>query len=336
MNCDESIERLPWMLNGTLEEGEHDEVRRHLATCERCRAALNDTREAWTIFDQHLPSDTLVALAYGEAPQGLDSALAERHLASCPQCAAELELARMSRRLEEDDKVAVFPGPRAPKAEVAREGSRTWRAATLAAGLAGLVAASGWIYEFQQAGDLAERLAQQPAAVQESRPAAPVPAPPVQPDSDASAAQLANLQKQLDAARQQVQQNQATLEKATQRVAEFSRSAMEPQLNAQVVTGPEVVRDGSGTEAREAVLPGDQPAMLTLPAESKGAVRTVEIVDGGGKVVWSGAGLRSDKDLEYKIQFHSGFLKPGRYTIQLYETVSGKQAPRERYAIRVQ
>src|SRR3954453_20110615 len=134
MNCDESIERLPWFLNGTLEGGEHDEVRRHLETCERCRTALNDTREAWAIFGQHLPSEALVALAYGEPPAGIDPDLAERHLASCPQCAAELELARTSRHLEDDDRIAVFPGARTLKTTGGRDGgTRTWRTAALAA-----------------------------------------------------------------------------------------------------------------------------------------------------------------------------------------------------------
>src|SRR6059058_1585796 len=120
MNCDDAIEFLPWLLNGSLEARERDEVRRHLTDCERCRAALNDTREAWTVFSQHLPGEALVALAYGEAPAGVDPALAERHLASCPECAAELELARTSRRLEEDDRIAVFPG-RTPRVEAPQD-----------------------------------------------------------------------------------------------------------------------------------------------------------------------------------------------------------------------
>jgi hypothetical protein len=330
MNCDEAIEFLPWLLNGTLEEGEHDEVRRHLATCEACRAALKETREAWEIFDQHLPSETLVALAYGEAPQGTDPTLAERHLSSCPQCAAELELARMSRRLEEDDKVAVFPGSRSLKTEGARDGgSRTWRAAALAASFTGLVAASGWFYEFQQAG-IYKQLAQKPAPVQapQSRPTAP--APPVQSVPGASATQLAEMQKRVEESERQVQQNQAALAKTAQQVAELRRSALEPQLNAQVVTVQEVVR---GTEGQEAVLLGGQPAMLPLPAKSTGAVRNVEILNGGGKVVWTGAGLRSDKDLEYKISFPAGFLKPGHYTIRLLDPKSGEL--RETYALNV-
>src|SRR4051812_22598037 len=105
MTCDQAIELLPWYLNGTLESGELAEVRQHLETCERCRAALAETGQAWSVFTQHVPAQDLVALAWGEDP----SLAAEEHLAACAECAAELEMARMSRRLEEEDNVAVFP-----------------------------------------------------------------------------------------------------------------------------------------------------------------------------------------------------------------------------------
>jgi anti-sigma factor RsiW len=163
MNCDQAIEFLPWLLNGTLEATERDEVRRHLATCESCRAALNDTREAWTVFGQHLPSDALVALAYGEPPAGVDPAMAERHLASCPECTAELELARMSRRLEEDDRIATFPAK--PARETGRE-YRTWRGAALAASLAGLIAFGGWFHAVQRSGLVSELQAKNQAIQQ--------------------------------------------------------------------------------------------------------------------------------------------------------------------------
>jgi hypothetical protein len=154
MTCDQAIELLPWYLNGTLEATERDEVRHHLATCEACRQALAETREAWQIFDQHLPSEALVALAWGEPPAGIDSTLAERHLAGCPQCATALELARTSRHLEEDDRIALFPAKPAvaPALETRGEGEpRTWRRAALAASLAAVVGLSGWIYSVRQA-----------------------------------------------------------------------------------------------------------------------------------------------------------------------------------------
>ncbi|MFL6192891.1 MAG: zf-HC2 domain-containing protein [Thermoanaerobaculia bacterium] len=145
MTCDQAIERLPWLLNGSLQGEELQEVQHHLETCEGCRLALVETRDAWRIFGQHLPSEALVALAYGNPPSGLDPAVAERHLASCPECAAEMELARMSRRLEEDDRIAVFPPAKAapPARETARE-PRFWRGFAVAASVAGLVAFGGW------------------------------------------------------------------------------------------------------------------------------------------------------------------------------------------------
>jgi hypothetical protein len=160
MTCDQAIELLPWYLNGTLDAGEREEVRKHLTACERCRQALAETRQAWSVFAQHIPSQDLVALAWGQTPSGIDPAAAEEHLASCAACAAELEMARMSRRLEEDDNVALFPvaKPR-PGAGAA---PRTWRAAALAAGLAAVVAMGGWVHTAQQAGD---QLAQAKAPV---------------------------------------------------------------------------------------------------------------------------------------------------------------------------
>src|SRR5215213_7080096 len=186
MTCDDAIQLLPWLLNGTLEEGGRREVRRHLETCERCREALAETREAWTIFGQHLPSETLVALAYGETPAGIDPVLAGRHLASCPECAAELELARTSRRLEEDGKIALFPGRPALKD---RGESRSWRTAALAASLAGIVAASGWVHSTRELRSVSERAAERPPAPV-AEPARPVPAPAVPSGRDAATRQL--------------------------------------------------------------------------------------------------------------------------------------------------
>ena len=83
MNCEKATELLPWYLNGTLDESERREVRGHLAGCEGCRQALEDTRLAWTIYDQHIPSEALVALAWGESPEGYDSEVLDRASQEC-------------------------------------------------------------------------------------------------------------------------------------------------------------------------------------------------------------------------------------------------------------
>jgi hypothetical protein len=157
MTCDQAIELLPWYLNGSLESGELAEVGQHLETCESCRAALAETGQAWAVFapqspaqhdTRHLSAQALVALAWGEPPAGIDPAAAEAHLVSCAECAAQLEMARMSRRLEEEENVVPFPA--AKQRPAAGAAPRSWRAAALAAGLAAVVAAGGWLHAVRQ------------------------------------------------------------------------------------------------------------------------------------------------------------------------------------------
>lgn len=130
MDCEAASERLPWLLNGTLEGREAEEVRGHIETCPRCRAEMDETRKAAAVFGAHLPAAAVIDLAWDRSPQDLDRGLADRHLASCPECREELDLARESRRLEQAD-----------AAEPIRRRTRVgWPAialpATLAAGLA--------------------------------------------------------------------------------------------------------------------------------------------------------------------------------------------------------
>lgn len=339
MTCDEAIELLPWLLNGTLEEGERREVRRHLETCESCRQALAGTREAWTIFGQHLPPEALVALAYGETPTGIDSALVERHLASCPECAAELELARMSRRLEEEDRIAVFPAPRPRPAS--DTGARTWRAAALAASVAGLLVAGGWFQSSQEVRRLSTELAEKP----EPAPApagSPDPAtPPLSGGDSGAQARIAEMEAEMNRMRRDQEELAKKAEEAAIQIAALEnapRGLEVPRLNTWngELSGGDVVR-GAGDD--EIVIPAGVPATPILPAEKEATspTRDLEILDAAGKVVWRGSGLRRNSDTpDYTFSLPPDFLKPGRYTIQLYSTEGGKRTPREKYKIRVQ
>lgn len=336
MNCDEAIEFLPWLLNGTLEAGERDEVRRHLVACESCRAALKDTRDAWTTFGQHLPGDALVALAYGETPPGVDPAVAERHLTSCPECAAELELARTSRRLEEDDKIAVFPGVRT-RQEKSTDRDRRWRVAAVAAGFTGLVALNGWFYEFQQAGNLATRLARKPAVVQESRPAASP--PPL--SSGATPQDIENFKSQLLASQKNQDKLTQELDEARGKLNSLEQTAstfLNPQLNAESDSVSRDVERG-GTTSEKVVSRGQFVTLsFEASAEDKGP-REVEVLDPSGKKIWSAPGQRRSKvdEAAYTIGFPPSFFRePGLYTIQLYSNLNGQRVPRESYKIRVE
>jgi len=238
MDCDLAIELLPWLLNGTLETGERQEVLAHLRSCAGCRAALADTRTAWEIFDWHPETAALVAHASGGA-EGADGAGGaggvggagdargargaedaqdiEEHLATCPKCAAELELVRTSRLLADpaspadDARFAILPRPReatgsgeavnpvnpgnpinptsptpltprrSPLAARRDDAAarRAWRRSALAASLVGALAATGWLQSAHRTHDLEQRLA---ATTRSSRspapPASAVAAPP--------------------------------------------------------------------------------------------------------------------------------------------------------------
>lgn len=114
MDCKDVDERLPWLLNGSLTTSEADEVRAHVAGCDRCRAELAETRGAYAVFGAHLPASAILDLAWDRPPDGVEAALARAHLEACRECGEELDLARESRRLEAlpaPPNVTVAPSP---------------------------------------------------------------------------------------------------------------------------------------------------------------------------------------------------------------------------------
>jgi hypothetical protein len=301
MTCDHAIERLPWLLNGTLEAAERDEVRHHLETCESCPRALSETREAWSVFAQHLPSQNLVALAWGETP----SEVVEEHLASCARCAAELELVRMSRRLEEEDNIALFPAAKPRPAAVPRR----WQAAAIAAGLAAVVSAFGWIQADRQADELSTRLARVEA------PAGSL-APPPAGDTSSLRERIAGLEGDLKRLIGLQQENAKEVEAARDQVAklESERALLaRPQATAMVDLGSgDVMR--AEEEAEERILKQDQYVTLLLTARGEGAV--AKITDASGKVVWQASRLPVT-DGYHSLVLPPGSLAPGRYTLRL-------------------
>jgi len=281
MDCEQAIERLPWLLNRTLTPEERREVEAHLGDCEPCRTALADTRAAWEIFAQHIPTADLVAYAADTAePTGIGRETLERHLASCPECAAELEMARSSRALAENDAVSILSAP--PAARPAGTGLRLWRSSALAASLVGLVAIGGWVASAQRAEDLAGRLHAveangHPAAVAPSRgePAAP---------SAAGSAGLVTVASMIEAG----------------------------HLGA--------LRGGEPNAPLPTLAAGQPKALLLDVDEARAAAyRRFAIVDERGAMHYSDV-WQAGQPAPYSFVFDPGALRlpPGRYAIQLY------------------
>ena len=306
MTCETAIELLPWLLNGTLATEEHDEVWHHLKTCESCRRSLAETREAWSVFAQHLPSQNLVALAWGETP----SAAVEEHLASCARCAAELELAQMSRRLEEEENIAVFPAAK-PRPAVS-PWSRRFAAA---AGLAAVVAASGWIFEVRQANELSTRLARAQS------PAAPAAGQKEETPLKEQVAALVDRLGRLQDLQQETEQKAADTQAQVAQLEKEREILAGPHAGAIVDLGSgDVVRAGEAPEER--TLHGDQYVTLFLPAREDGTSgnRRAEITDKSGKVVWQASRLPVTQGY-YSLVLPPGSLPPGHYTLR----VSGRE-----------
>lgn len=153
------IERLPWLVNGTLDIDEEQRVREHLEACESCRTELQATREGFDVFDAHLPTEVLLSHAWGE-DTGWPRETVERHLASCPRCAEELEMVEEGReRLNapspfDPPRDLPFPPPRALT-------GNTWRYAALAATVLLVLGLGGWWNTWHSGREEVARLAQE-------------------------------------------------------------------------------------------------------------------------------------------------------------------------------
>jgi Putative zinc-finger len=324
MTCEHATELLPWLLNGTLEPAERQEVLAHVRGCSACRRALDEARLALAAAGAHLPAEALVAAAFGEPmPPGIDAALVEEHLAACPQCAADLELARTSHALA-DEEVLLFPRTAPPAAAPERQAAPAgrWRAAALVAGLVAVLAAGGWLTNRQALDRMEERLA--------ARTARPAVIAPGGGPSDDRAARLAAENQDLRAAALALEAR----ERAAREEAEgFRRQLAQrdpagggaaPQLNPVIADlfppGADVVR-GAGEGGTTIEFPaGAGGATLILNTARPSAFRehAVELRDAAGQRVWSARGLLAQPEGAFHLHLPRQALAPGAYTLEVF------------------
>ncbi|MEM7480007.1 MAG: zf-HC2 domain-containing protein [Acidobacteriota bacterium] len=141
MDCQSTSEYLPFLLNGSLEEGEKHEVLAHLGTCEDCRRELRDAAFVWTATGTHPPAEVLLDYAEGRELAGFPRDLLERHLADCEVCANAVEAASgaVAETLPLPDPP---PASRRPKDRSAR----SWRVFAVAASIALFAVCGGWLW----------------------------------------------------------------------------------------------------------------------------------------------------------------------------------------------
>jgi hypothetical protein len=278
MECQQAEERLPWLLNGTLDREEAEAVQAHVSRCALCREALDETRRAAAVFGAHLPTSALVDLAWERPVSGLEAGLARRHVESCPTCAEELDLARESRRLEE------APARAAPPAASPRPGYARYLA--LAASLAAAFTVGLW----------------QGRARPDGGPPPTGSAPP------ALSARVSELEQETRRLRDAAASLEAQL---------GSLRAPQLNLPVFELLPAGLTRRSAGPEANELVIPRGAAfvALLLnverLPAEPA----TIEVRNARGDVVWTGEGLRPGPLGGYTLAVPATLLPPGDYVL---------------------
>ncbi len=146
MNCTSATEFIPWLLNGSLDEGERRELERHMADCAACREELRETVEYFEMAASHPPPEVLVDWVEGrDVP---DAELVERHVAGCPACIEEVGLVRETLELE----------ALAPIGETtARFSVVGWRRTALAAAAVAVLGLGALVVSWAPGGFLARR-----------------------------------------------------------------------------------------------------------------------------------------------------------------------------------
>lgn len=298
MDCKTTAELLPWLLNGTLEGAQEEEVRSHLDRCPQCRSELQEAKEAWEIYDQHPPTELLLDYASGTASDDSVRTIRE-HLENCPSCAEQLSLARESlRRIEDPGEVdsQAADGFRVPH----------WQAA-VAAGVI-LLLASGWLWSWQSGGD-SEKISELLAANERLR---------------RSETELRD--REIEGAR--------FLRGEVERLLAPQLNTLAVDVFPQEM----VLRSGSGLSNKIAIPAEASSVTLILNSPRRSAYPSyaIELRDPDGNPVWNGEGLVRNPTGDYTISMSAAFLKTGVYTAVVFGIEDGKRLKTDSYRIEIE
>lgn len=366
MNCKNTSEVLPWLVNGSLADAERRAVEVHLRECESCRRELEETLAAGAIYAAHPEARALVAYAAGDA--GESAELLERHLAGCPECAAELTLIRESRKRIEgkggtdaeaagDTDVGGRESARGEDGEGAQVLAGPWRQAApwrrlaMAAGLAGIVAAAGWTWTGLDRSSLRGEIVEQQAASQRQiedlrarieRLRSAAGQDPRDSSSGAGPTDAEELRRRAEEAEVALRRLEAEQRDARERVAALEGRLADvtaPRLAPQVrdlFPQEGVVRGSDSSEAPERLRQGQGPValILNLPRELDHPRYVARITDAEGTERTAEVSLAAETG-SVTLILYPGSLPPGPVKVTLLGEGPGEPVEVATYSFQV-
>lgn len=349
IECEQVAELLPWFQNGTLEGPEHQFVRAHLAHCGECLRELAETTFARSVYEQHVPADVLVNLAYDLPIVAAQHDLFDRHLSACSECTDQLDMVRASRRLqsEEEEEARPVVVPLVSRGAVSWQRSPVWQYGAIAATLLFVIAAGGWLRSWQQSRlpdvassaqekALTERLQTLQAENDRLRQAEAQ----LSQQQTKSSNEIEQLRSQISEAQKRIQQQQEQTRNELAKVMRTGKERMSPQINvlALDIYPVGMVQRDAAPLSNEIAISGNAQAvtlMLHSQASSESTSYRIEILNARGKAVWKANGLLRNPTNDFTISVAAESLTPGRYTINIYGKSAGRLVKVESYEINV-
>jgi anti-sigma factor RsiW len=332
------MERIPWYLNGTLDEAETAEVETLLAQSAEGRAELAEARAAASIYGHRLPSEVLVAYAIDGKHEAFPSELIERYLAVSPVAGEELRMVRESLAelaadaTEREDAVLPFRRPEAPA-------PAGWKRLALAASILGIVGLGLAAWQWSELESRENRLAEVEQQLRDALAAEAVPAPSGAESDRIETLEEANLE--LAAGKsdlvEQVERQQERIRALGEQVADLSQ----PLLNVPVVDvfpGDMTLR-GELEPARRVVVPL-QTKTVTLILNSRlqadQGVTALRILDAEGKRRWASESRPQRDELGvFTVGIPVQSLGAGVFTLELVAQEGGETRIVETYLVEI-
>ncbi len=315
MDCEQVKERLPWLVNSSLEAAELAPVQQHLKGCERCRQELADTHAALAIFDQHVPAAALVDHVFGRSTAGLSSERITRHLAECLTCQAEHKLLKESQ--------ASLTDPVEPQqAWQGRPAGRPipyWHRLAAAAALVAALTAAGWIWTWNRLQADRATIVELEQQLHRAETASPGRG---EIDLAARIGQLERSTQEMASRNSQLTDRLTAAQKLADLLGRRLNALRLPQLNIPIIDlfPASLNLRGDPLVGELTAVPRDHDMVvlvLSTRLPNPGQELQVQLLDADGVVHWQQQGLRLSVNHDFSLHLPTITLAAGTYQLQV-------------------